>query len=263
MHSSTFLLIVIALRNAKLALFDSKFAFLILGAEIVIAVTRNEWQVSPVTIVQFFAMLTTATIVLYNTRNRTLRFMALMNRFVALFAAGAFYFSPETHWFRPNVPSPMWITLAIASAFTAATSVQSWFDWCVRHDDNNRESTTLRQSVVPAMNELASLAPFSRLINIFLWCCCNSLAEEVFSRLILYESLILTGFTPSFAMLVQAIDFGMLHLHHGLPFRRSGFILSALFGLSQGALYIGTGGLLIPWIVHALIDCYIFNKIAS
>jgi membrane protease YdiL (CAAX protease family) len=48
----------------------------------------------------------------------------------------------------------------------------------------------------------------------------------------------------------QAVMFGIAHAYQG----RAGTILTGILGVIFGALYVGTGSLLLPMIMHALVD---------
>ena len=55
-------------------------------------------------------------------------------------------------------------------------------------------------------------------------------------------------------LLIQAVMFGIAHVYQGRP----GTILTGVLGLILGVLYIATGSLLLPMILHALVDLRIF-----
>lgn len=69
---------------------------------------------------------------------------------------------------------------------------------------------------------------------------------------------VLTAQLPSvngwWLVLMQAVMFGIAHVYQG----RAGTLLTGVLGLILGVLYIATGSLLLPMILHALVDLRIF-----
>ncbi|SDQ56385.1 CPBP family intramembrane glutamic endopeptidase [Thermostaphylospora chromogena] len=77
----------------------------------------------------------------------------------------------------------------------------------------------------------------------------NAAAEEAVFRGVLLEAMAATGPLP-FAVAVQALGFGLIHLHAGFPTGPLGMALASFFGLILGLLRVHTGGLLAPWAAH-------------
>ncbi len=246
-------LLVLFLRDIKLALFETKFALCVLVFEAIFLFIWNRfrWETTPLLVLQCLCMLTTLTIALYNSKKAVFKSLALLNRVLSLIVIVYIFYPLNEYVFNPTVPLISWITLAIINVFVAQKCVLLWNDWFLASNS----------SIVTSMKSLASSGPFSKEGNIILWCMINSLCEEVFSRLFLFETLVLSGVGVQFAIFAQGVDFGLLHLNHGFPNGISGFILSTIFGILQGILYLWSGGILLPWIVHAAVDIIIFTQI--
>jgi membrane protease YdiL (CAAX protease family) len=80
----------------------------------------------------------------------------------------------------------------------------------------------------------------------------NAAAEEAMYRGLLQHVLgRLVG--SRWAWLLQAMSFGMMHAH-GFPRGTVGIGLAAVYGLMMGAVRLRAGGLLAPWLAHAVTD---------
>lgn len=239
-------------RIAKLLFFDTTLALALFTLETVALFFT--YGIAPIIIVQAFSMLTTLTVVMYKSADTRLRACSVLTRICSLFVAST-YFSPlEKHWFGPTVSFFTWFFFAFSTAYLSSAVLYQWYY-------DYRNDIAWDKNIVPTMKRLAQQGPFGRNGNMLFWSLFNSLCEESFSRLILYESLISVGVSPTIATTLQALDFGAMHFRYGFPFGLSGFFLSSMFGVSQGLLYVWTGGLFVPWMVHAAIDFYIFQSI--
>jgi membrane protease YdiL (CAAX protease family) len=78
------------------------------------------------------------------------------------------------------------------------------------------------------------------------------ITEEVIWRGFLLAALVaLFPHAPAWLLLVpMALVFGWAHLYQG----KSGVLVTAILGAVLGGLYIGTGSLLLPIVLHAIID---------
>lgn len=78
------------------------------------------------------------------------------------------------------------------------------------------------------------------------------ICEEVVFRgfMIFYLSEIFPGMPRAAAVAASSIIFGMAHLYQGLR----GVLGTGLFGLAMAILYVMSGSLLVPIILHALLD---------
>ncbi|MDH4742770.1 CPBP family intramembrane metalloprotease [Sphingomonas sp. CBMAI 2297] len=76
------------------------------------------------------------------------------------------------------------------------------------------------------------------------------IGEEIFFRLYLPLLIVLSGGAPAFAFIASTLIFGLLHRYQGWLGAALATLLAALFA----ALYLGTGGLAAPILVHLLID---------
>lgn len=76
------------------------------------------------------------------------------------------------------------------------------------------------------------------------------ISEEVFFRLYLPLLIVASGGTPAFAFIASTLIFGLLHRYQGWL----GVLLTTALAALFAAIYLGTGGLAAPIIVHLLID---------
>lgn len=76
------------------------------------------------------------------------------------------------------------------------------------------------------------------------------ISEEIFFRLYLPLLIVLSGGTPAFAFIASTLIFGLLHRYQGWL----GMAVTTLLAAFFAALYLGTGGLAAPILVHLLID---------
>jgi membrane protease YdiL (CAAX protease family) len=84
----------------------------------------------------------------------------------------------------------------------------------------------------------------------------NAAVEELLFRgAILHHLRGIFGAWP--AIIVQAIAFGLLHLH-GYPYGAIGVAMATVYGLILGAIRLRSRGLLAPWVAHVVADSVIF-----
>jgi membrane protease YdiL (CAAX protease family) len=84
----------------------------------------------------------------------------------------------------------------------------------------------------------------------------NAAVEEMLFRgAILHHLGLAFGVWP--AVVLQAVAFGLLHLH-GYPYGPIGVALATSYGLLLGALRLRSNGLLAPWVAHVVADSVIF-----
>jgi membrane protease YdiL (CAAX protease family) len=84
----------------------------------------------------------------------------------------------------------------------------------------------------------------------------NAAVEEMLFRgAILHHLGHAFGVWPAVA--VQAVAFGLLHLH-GYPYGPVGVALATVYGLLLGVVRLRSNGLLAPWVAHVVADSVIF-----
>ena len=86
------------------------------------------------------------------------------------------------------------------------------------------------------------------------WACLASVGagvcEEVLFRGLLVMAGIAAGWPPIVAVLASSVLFGLAHLYQGWL----GLLLTPVLGLGMASLFLPTGSLLFPIVVHTLID---------
>lgn len=248
---SAALFLIVCLRDAKLFFFDNLITAALFVAECVLLF----WTIGmkEVVLFQILSMLiTTPTVVFYNGA-AWLKQIAIILRFTSLIF-GSIYFSAFSQHFYSSTSFFLWAPYALFCVYVAQQTLITWLSLCHVKDKNN---------IVVVMKSLTQKGPFGKKGNMIFWSLFNSLCEEMLSRVILYESLIASGFLPEQAHLIQAFDFGIMHYRYGFPNGCSGLFLSSVFGWSQSLLYYYTGGIFVPWITHAAIDYCIFTQITE
>ncbi|TGK39809.1 CPBP family intramembrane glutamic endopeptidase [Leptospira andrefontaineae] len=81
----------------------------------------------------------------------------------------------------------------------------------------------------------------------------NAIAEEFLFRGILFEALLTTRISIVWALLIQALSFGILHLY-GFPRGWVGVGLAGIYGLMTGLIRILSKGIYYPVLVHIFAD---------
>ena len=81
----------------------------------------------------------------------------------------------------------------------------------------------------------------------------NAIAEEFLFRGILFESLLAAKCSVLWALIFQALSFGILHLH-GFPRGWVGVGLAGIYGLMTGLIRILSKGIYYPVLVHIFAD---------
>jgi len=81
----------------------------------------------------------------------------------------------------------------------------------------------------------------------------NSLAEEAVFRGVFLHALNATLGSRNTALTLQAAVFGLMH-GRGFPSGPSGMLIAGVIGLAFGELRLRTGGILAPWLAHAIVN---------
>ena len=86
----------------------------------------------------------------------------------------------------------------------------------------------------------------------------NAAVEEMIWRGVVFHALERTGLPTFQVVLMQAVSFGVVHLH-GFPSGSLGILLASAYGAILGVLRWQTRGLLVPFVAHAVTDLSIFE----
>ena len=86
----------------------------------------------------------------------------------------------------------------------------------------------------------------------------NAAVEEMIWRGVIFDALERTGLPTAPVVLMQAVSFGIVHLH-GFPSGSLGILLASVYGAILGLLRAPTRGLLVPFVTHAVTDSSIFG----
>jgi uncharacterized protein len=148
-------------------------------------------------------------------------------------------------WFRVGHPTlPMWIAAATV-AVASAVSLLLWF-----------------KLAPPDVKWQAGLIPTwspGRLALVGLgFALSNAAVEEMIWRGVIFDTLERARLPTLPVVLMQAVSFGVIHLH-GFPSGSVGIMLASAYGAILGLLRAQTRGLLVPFVTHAFTDLSIFG----
>lgn len=87
------------------------------------------------------------------------------------------------------------------------------------------------------------------LLHVALFCACVSMGEELLFRSWVLAGLCAVGVPPPFALALSALIFGLLH-----AYTRVYMVLATVAGLLFGTMFLSTGSLLQPLVVHFFYD---------
>jgi CAAX amino terminal protease family. len=148
-------------------------------------------------------------------------------------------------WLRTGHPTLLIWIVAATVAVISALSLLVWF-----------------KLASPDVKWQAALIPSwspGRLIFLGLgFALFNAAVEEMIWRGVIFDSLERARFPTISVVLMQAVSFGVVHLH-GFPSGSVGILLAAVYGAILGLLRAQTGGLLVPFVTHAVTDSSIFG----
>lgn len=149
-----------------------------------------------------------------------------------------------TNWFHTGSLEVAVIRLMVVAVVLAGVALPAWYLLA----DPKVDPVVGVISEVP----LWALAPIGLFFAIV-----NAGAEEAaFRGLLMYGLESAVGITG--ALLIQAGVFGLVHYSQGVPSGTWGALLSGFYGLMLGIIRLRAGGLLAPWIAHAVTDLTIF-----
>jgi CAAX protease family protein len=148
-------------------------------------------------------------------------------------------------WLRVGLPTlPIWIVAGIV-AVGSAVSLLLWFK--LAHPDVSGKAGLIPQWSAARLLLLG-----------FGFALVNAAVEEMIWRGIIFDGLQRTGLRSASVVLLQAISFGVIHLH-GFPSGSLGILLASAYGVILGLLRAQTRGLLVPFVTHAVTDFSIFG----
>lgn len=137
-----------------------------------------------------------------------------------------------------------WLLPAVLGAVAAAIGIKLLVSWLKRRTGTKYLSEWFQQHILPKSQREMWLT-LIMLLPVVLF-------EELLMRSLWIGALL--PFLPAgWLVLIGAILFGLMHTMQKL----AGVVFATLFGLVLGALFVWTGGLLIPVVVH-----YVYNATA-
>jgi membrane protease YdiL (CAAX protease family) len=148
-------------------------------------------------------------------------------------------------WLRVGRPTlPMWIAAATVAVISAACLLL-WFKLA-------RPDVEWQAALIPTWSP-------GRLVLLGVgFALFNAAMEEMIWRGVVFHALERTGLPTVPAVLIQALSFGVVHLH-GFPSGSVGILLASAYGAILGVLRSQTRGLLVPFVTHAATDFSIFE----
>lgn len=133
-----------------------------------------------------------------------------------------------------------------------ALSASALLGWWALFDPDLSDAVSRLPEVHAAVLVLAGLV----------FACLNALGEEAVWRGLGINALQASGITATPALVLQAVSFGLVHIH-GFPRGWVGVGLASIYGLMMGLLRIRSRGLLVPWVAHVFADLVIFAVLAA
>jgi uncharacterized protein len=148
-------------------------------------------------------------------------------------------------WLRTGHPTlPIWI-VAGTVAVGSAVSLLLWFKLA-------RPNVKWQAGLIPPWSP-------GRLVLLGLgFALFNAAVEEMIWRGVIFDALERARLPTTLVVLMQAVSFGVVHLH-GFPSGRFGILLASAYGAILGVLRAQTRGLLVPFVTHAVTDSSIFG----
>jgi uncharacterized protein len=148
-------------------------------------------------------------------------------------------------WLRVGRPTlPMWIAAATVAVVSAACLLL-WFKLA-------RPDVKWQAGLIPTWSP-------GRLVLLGVgFALFNAAMEEMIWRGVVFHALERTGLPTVPVVLIQALSFGVAHLH-GFPSGSVGILLASAYGAILGVLRSQTRGLLVPFVTHAVTDFSIFE----
>jgi uncharacterized protein len=148
-------------------------------------------------------------------------------------------------WLRVGHPTlPIWIAAATV-AVGSAVSLLLWFKLA-------RPDVKWQPGLIPTWSP-GKLVLLGLGFALF-----NAAVEEMIWRGVIFDALERSGMPLALVVLMQAISFGVVHLH-GFPSGSAGILLASAYGVILGFLRAQTRGLLVPFVTHAVTDSSIFG----
>jgi uncharacterized protein len=148
-------------------------------------------------------------------------------------------------WLRAGHPTlPIWIVAGMV-AVGSAVSLLLWFKLA-------RPDVKWQAALIPSWS-VGKLALLGLAFALF-----NAAVEEMIWRGVMFNALERTGLRTASVVLMQAVSFGVVHLH-GFPSGSLGILLASAYGAILGLLRAQTRGLLVPFVTHAVTDSSIFG----
>jgi len=147
-------------------------------------------------------------------------------------------------WLRTGHPTlPIWI-VAGTVALGSAVSLLLWFKLA-------RPDVKWQAGLIPPWSP-------GRLVLLGLgFALFNAAVEEMIWRGVIFDALERARLPTAPVVLMQAVSFGVVHLH-GFPSGSLGILLASAYGAILGFLRAQTRGLLVPFVTHAVTDSSIF-----
>jgi membrane protease YdiL (CAAX protease family) len=153
--------------------------------------------------------------------------------------------TPNRAWLRMGHPTlSMWIAAATV-ALGSAVSLLLWFKLA-------RPDVKWQAGLIPTWSP-ARLVLLGVGFALF-----NAALEEMIWRGVVFDALERTRLPTVPVVLMQAVSFGVAHLH-GFPSGSVGILLASVYGATLGVLRARTRGLLVPFVTHAVTDFSIFE----
>lgn len=147
-------------------------------------------------------------------------------------------------WFRPGALGRGILAIVAGIAAVSAAALLAWY-------------AITRPDLADVVRTFVPEQPLWLLvIGALVFALVNAAIEEAAYRGVLLSALEAVLGRGAAPIVLQAVAFAALHVH-GLPRGSAGVGLALVYGVALGALCRKAGGLLAPWLAHALTDVVI------
>lgn len=152
-------------------------------------------------------------------------------------------------WIRKGDWGPQQILIIAVVAAISGITLVCWY-------------AVVKPDVSDFAGRVSDVRPVALIALGVLFSVTNAVCEEFLWRGMIFDALERISLPPAAVISIQALSFGMAHLH-GFPRGVSGIVLASIYGFILGCVRKQAKGLLTPIAAHVIADLVIFAILAS